>query len=88
MNLIKTFKNHLLHPIPVIIFAREPVEGVPLGPDDRGSECCVHQVAENDDVVALRVQLDHADVVQEGGGVVQLQVRHQPHRGHAVPGGF
>ena len=86
MNLSKTFNSHLLHPVPVLIFAGEPVEGVPLSPDDGGSECCVDQVLEDDDVMALRVQLHQADVVQEGGGVVQLQVGQQSHRGHCVAG--
>ena len=54
--------------------------GTPLGPDDRGSEACVlHKVLQDEGVVLLGVDLHHADVGEEVGGVVGAEERHQLH---------
>ena len=55
--------------------------GTPLRPDDRGSEVGVlHEVLQDEGVVLLGVNLHHADVGEEGGGVVGAEERHQLHR--------
>ena len=54
--------------------------GTPLRPDDRGSEVSVlHEVLQDEGVVLLGVNLHHADVGKEGGGVVGAEERHQLH---------
>ena len=54
--------------------------GTPLSPDDRGSEVSVlQQVLQDEGVVLLGVDLHHADVGEEVGGVVGAEERHQLH---------
>ena len=54
--------------------------GTPLGPDDRGSEVSVlQQVLQDEGVVLLGVDLHHADVSEEVGGVVSAEERNQLH---------
>ena len=52
----------------------------PLSPDDWGSEVGVmHEVLQDEGVVLLGVNLHHADVGEEVGGVVGAEERHQLH---------